>query len=250
MNAKVTVALVVVFILSVAISMAGVTLLPRQGEMSPQAAGADVTDQIEALKLEVAELKHEIIILKQKPTPIYAASRTANPAMATPASGSKNAPDATLDPGKVVVDKDRLDRLVDERLEERKRLEEADREKRREERAVENQERTVKRLTDTYADRLKKFTEALDLTEGQQEEVRAAFEDRKEQMLKFYGQRRNRNEIPENERMSWEDINKQFQATMETVLTEEQLKTYKEKNLDDLNSGQRRSPRRTRRPGR
>jgi hypothetical protein len=220
-----------VFALAVVTSIA--LVLAIQPTRTTAASSCGLENDTDALKADIASLKKEIANIKGKLTnPVYrAGARTGNELSGiAPSKDSKPRPNAQVIPNAIEGNTQLKPLQFTGQTEEEMRAE-----KRRiwDEQGAEMMARTEEWLDNVYSERLEKYSEELQLTSNQYYSVRSAFDARKNQILIIYEQTL-KDEIPADERVKWEDVDKRFQYEIAQILTPGQLQTYNEKGLGNF----------------
>jgi hypothetical protein len=236
-----TLVLFVVFVLAVGISLGGTLLIIESRENSQTSA------EVGSLRAEVDRLQNENQMQNERLAYLEEIGKQMrelppepkrDTALAQAPSGNVSEilarlpEDANLKATLAELSREQAKQaLADER-----RAEEEARQKEREEHRRAMQERTEKWLTETYTEHLKLLVKELDLNGFQEGDIRAALDERKEGIKKLYSQRggpHGRDDgANQPDRVSWDDINKQYEEKLTQILTPTQMSIYKDKRLD------------------
>lgn len=233
MGTRTTLALIVVFFLSVGVSMAGFALINTEVGGTGSGVAVGSSGEVEALKTRIAMLEEQVEALKKKAAQkVYTASRDNGRPRATLKKINPKPDAAGGDVNPEVLDsfEDIAREQFEKILEEKERAEEAEREREREEWRENWKKEQEKQLDETYNARLEKMREELALTPSQVDGIRDLFAERREGIIQQRMQRWNR-DLPDDERIKWEDIDKRFQEGVASILTQTQLEDYKKKRL-------------------
>jgi len=241
MNGRIVPQLVIVFILAVGVSLGAMVLVLNSRDVTGNTTDmgdlgskvAKVEADLDEARLEINDLSADLLkyqnrfdSLERKNSDL--AKRNTNVPASTGAELSKADVEKLAS---LSSDEKALYRAVDNVMKEREAEEERQRRAAREVRRQEQAERTQKWLNETYVEHLKKLVKELDLTGAQEVDIKAALDIRREGISKMYTQRNQDGDT--GERVSWEEINKNYQEEVENILTQEQMKIYKEKKLEN-----------------
>jgi hypothetical protein len=248
-------ALFAVLVLSVGASVAAVALFSDGGGDAKKAAALET--RIAGLESEIEILKSKIddYALRGRERIIYRAGDSSAPSYPGDSPGSlneRNAPAAAGHAGRAAgtakeppLNEGAVEEIARKQSQEairKMREDEAARwQAQREEHAQEWRDNTDKWLDNVYSDRLKTLGTELNLSSSQEYSIRAALDDRKVGIMKFYEQEfqshgAGADNASDTVRVSWAEIDKKYQDELERILTADQWKTYKEKGLDDFQS--------------
>ncbi|TET35911.1 MAG: hypothetical protein E3J72_09740 [Planctomycetota bacterium] len=240
MNGRILPQLVILFILAVGASIGAMILIMNSRDVAGNSGDvSDMNAELARIKADLTQTRSEVDTLSADLS-VYQRrvasleERNANLArlnVKEPGKAGEELSKADAEKlANLSADEKALREAVDDVLKERRAAEERKRRENREEQRQQWASRTQEWLNETYTEHLKTLIKELDLTGTQEADIKVALDTRREGITKMYAQ--HGSDVEEGERVNWEDINKKYQEQLENILTQEQMKVYKEKNLN------------------